>query len=100
MSIFDTSNPPISPDSDLDPDLTQEAPYDVQGGSVNIAPGDWVDADPGVIAADPVWGYSFQVSNMYYQAVGILVNNGDDTYSESQLSQASITNNFRRMPKT
>lgn len=96
---FDTSNPPSQPDSDLNSDMSQAADYAIQGGTVNIAPGDWVDVDPEYINPDPNWGYSFQVCNMYPNAVGILVM--DDpvagTYSESQLSPMECTNNFRRV---
>jgi hypothetical protein len=100
--IFDVANPPAQPDSNLDPDLTREQSFTIQDSSSKaIAPGDWVDVDPAVINPDPIWGYSFQVCNVYPEAgaVGILVmvDPVNDVYAETQLSAAAVTNNFRRM---
>jgi hypothetical protein len=102
MSVFDPSNPPAQPDSDLDSDLAVSQSCLIQGGTVAISPGDWVDVDPDYINPDPTWGFSFQVSNLYPTAVGILVLSDpvNDVYSETQLSFSEITNLFRRVPKT
>jgi photosystem II stability/assembly factor-like uncharacterized protein len=107
MAIFDILNPPAVPDSDLDPDLGNDAKFTIQNSTKRmIAPGDWVDVDPGAISADPSWGFSFQVCNIYpseyigAQAVGILVSgDGGQTYAETQLSCSWVTNTFRRIPE-
>lgn len=100
--MFDIANPPAQPDSDLDSDTSLEQTYVIAGSvSKAIAPGDWVDVSQDVINPDPIWGYSFQVCNMYQEAnaVGILVlvDPVNDVYAETQLSAPCITNNFRRL---
>ena len=100
--MFDVENPPAQPDSSLDPDMTREQSFTIQGSVTKmIAPGDWVDVDEGVINSDPNWGYSFQVCNVYPEAnaVGILVmvDPVNDVYAETQLSAPCVTNNFRRI---
>lgn len=106
MAMIDVLNPPTAPDSELDPDLSLEHLFPVNGTSGEhcmIAPGDWVDVNPSAIWSDPDWGFSFQVVNVYPEEnqVGILVMDSwwSQTYSESMLSTDWITNNFRRVPK-
>jgi hypothetical protein len=103
MSVFDVNNPPPQPDSDLDPDLNLEQTFQVADGkTVDIAPGDFVDVMAGVLSPDPEWGLSYQCSNVYPNAVGILVMTDpvEQQYTECQLSPEVITNNWRRMPTT
>lgn len=99
--IFNNVYPPDIPDSDLDPDLSTEKTYDCKNFRLNIACGDWIDVDEGVISLDPMWGMSFQVCNTYdNNLVGILVSqDGGETYSETVLSTQNILNNYRRMPE-
>jgi photosystem II stability/assembly factor-like uncharacterized protein len=107
MTVFDINNPPSVPDSDLDPDLANDATFTIQNSTKrSIAPGDWVDVDQSAISSDVSWGFSFQVCNIYpseyigAQAVGILVSSdGGQTYSETQLSCSWVTNSFRRSPE-
>lgn len=109
MSIYDVNNPPAVPDSTLDSDTSLEAVFTVQGDLlVAIAPGDWVDVDPSVMPADPNWGFSFQVSNVYpnenpnLQQVGVQITQDDGaTYFEVGLdTRAWVQNNFRRVPNS
>lgn len=100
--IFDVASPPAQPDSGLDPDLSREQSFTIQGNVTKmVAPGDWVDVDVSVINPDPIWGYSFQVCNVYPEAnaIGILVmvDPVNDVYAETQLSAPCITDNFRRV---
>lgn len=102
MATFDVNNPPAIPDSDLDSDLALVQNYTIANGATqDIAPGDWIDVDPSVINPDPVWGFSFQVCNMYPNAIGMLVmvDPVNDGYAETQLTPSCITNTFRRLPK-
>lgn len=106
MSVFDIANPPATPDSDLDSDLTNAHNFSIENANVvSIAPGDWVDVDPNALTEDPTWGFSFQVCNVYpnadvgQQQVGILYSTDNGTtYAEIQLATAWVTNNFRRQP--
>jgi hypothetical protein len=99
MATFDTSNPPAEPDSYLDPAAALERTYIFEDGSTHpISPGDWVDVVEYVGIYDKINGYSFQVCNLYDEAVGVLVSSdGGETYAETQLSACCITNTFRRM---
>lgn len=103
MAVFDVNNPPTQPDSELDPDLSLETAFNVEGGEVMIAPGDWVDVDPAYMGPDQYWGFSYQVCQVYpeAQAVGILVivDQANQQYAETQLSAMAITNNFRKVAK-
>jgi hypothetical protein len=103
---FDPANPPTVPDSSLDSYLpsaqTLQIQPDPNDGQMaqSIAQGDWVDVDPAVGLNDPQWGYSFQVINLYPNAVGVLYSSdGGQTYSETQVSEAGLTDNFRRVPR-
>lgn len=109
MAIFDVNEYPEQPDSDLDPDLSKAESFEIADeGTQLIAPGDWVDVDPSVISPDPEWGFSFQVCNVYPNdgVIGILVclnPSGEPenrTYAETCLTPATITNSFRRVPRT
>jgi hypothetical protein len=109
MAVFDINNYPAQPDSNLDSDLSLSAAFVIQDeGTQDIAPGDWVDVDESSISPDPMWGFSFQVCNVYpdYNVIGILfcLNPGETeenrVYAETCLSPSVITNNFRRVPRT
>lgn len=109
MAIFDVGNYPAQPDSNLDPDLSLKQSFVINDGGIQeIAPGDWVDVLEEAITADPVWGFSFQVCNVYpqYGVVGVLycINPGaaeiDRVYAETCLSPEIITNNFRRVARS
>lgn len=101
MAVFDVLNPPNEPDSYIDPDLSLEQAFNIQGSlSVNIAPGDWVDVDPVVMWSDVNWGMSFQVCNVYNDnSVGILVlyDPLTNSYGETTLDGSWIQNNFRHV---
>lgn len=103
--IFDVSNFPETPDSDLDPDLGRAQNVTIANDKVkSIAPGDWADVDPTNITADPDWGFSYQVTSLYLNegVIGILVclnpsaEPSERTYAETCLSPSLITNVFRR----
>lgn len=103
MSIFDINNPPSSPDSDLDSDLSRVRTITIADDvEKEIAPGDWIDVNESATAPDPLWGFSFQV-------VGFDTVNGIDyvmclvqdpntlEYIPTAFTPALITNNFRRV---
>ncbi len=101
MSTFDPANPPAIPDSDLDSDLALEATFVIEDErECGIAPGDWVDVSSGYLPVDPIWGESHQVSNVYpdASAIGVLMYDPKtDSYFETTLNSALISNNFRRV---
>lgn len=112
--VFDINEPPSIvdengthpvPDSDVDSDLSRKKILECAAGKIlGICPGDWVDIDPGAIAADPDWGWSFQcvgfdtVNNIDY--VMCLVKDPNSGYYSAQaFSPPLITSNFRHTPE-
>jgi hypothetical protein len=104
--IIDINNLPVVPDSDLDSDTAASQVFDIQPDaydgltSVIISLGDWVDVDEAIGLKNADWGYSFQVVGLYPSAVGILVDDGEGNYYESQLTPSSVTNVFRRVGRS
>lgn len=98
--IFDVLNPPATPDSDLDPDLSLEVGFTIEDNrTCMIAPGDWVDVDASYLPADPEWGSSHQVCNVYpwSMSIGVLIHLGGGFYYETTLDTSFVSNNFRRV---
>lgn len=108
MSVFDVNNPPAFPDSELDSDLSlvKNVICDQGTKTIPIAPGDWVDMNPDGITADPEWGWSFQVCQVYKgegeenDSVDILMTSDNgESYSVQNYDCYWVTNNFRRVPE-
>lgn len=103
--IFDVNNYPEFPDSNLDSDNSLKQIFTIaEGVQMEVAPGDWLDIDPGSITPDPDWGFSFQCCQVYpeFGVVGILVclNPTEEPmnriYAETCVSPSLITNIFVR----
>lgn len=93
--IFDVSNPPAQPDSELDPDMSLAHSFPLADGTtLSISPGDWADVDPQYINPDPSWPDAGAVGIM------ILTDPINDGYTESQLTvNPEVLNNFSRVSK-